>query len=170
KEFQRRLRSGWINLWPVAGEVSTLVSRILTAHHDVDLRLADADSPFWAESIADIRTQLRHLFQNNFLLDTPFEWLQQYPRYLQAIQIRLHRLANAGLSRDRQATEEIARHWQRYAERLQQHRLHNVLDPTLEQYRWMIEELRVSLFAQELRTRVPVSSKRLDKLWEQVRI
>ena len=51
-------------------------------------------------------------------------------------------------------------------ERAQKHRKDNVLDPAREEYRWMLEELRVSLFAQELRTPFPVSVKRLKRVWE----
>jgi ATP-dependent helicase HrpA len=88
-----------------------------------------------------------------------------FPRYLQAISHRLRKLGNAGLSRDEQATQQVAEYWSRYQARHERHRLHGIHDPALEQYRWMIEELRVSLFAQELRTSLPVSSKRMEAQW-----
>jgi ATP-dependent helicase HrpA len=106
---------------------------------------------------------------HNFLVSAPFEWLQHFPRFLQAIQFRLRRLSNAGLARDEQAQAEVSRHWHRYQERLQRHQHDGVHDPQLEHYRWMIEELRVGLFAQGLHTSLPVSTRRLDKQFERVR-
>jgi ATP-dependent helicase HrpA len=71
--------------------------------------------------------------------------------------------------RDAEKLAEIAPLWQGYLERGKRHREQHIHNPELELYRWMIEELRVSLFAQELKTSIPVSVKRLEKQWEKVR-
>jgi len=168
-EFERRLRSGWNNLWPATSEVSAIVGRILAAHHAVDLQLCGLDNPFMADALADIRSQLSHLTGEAFLVRTPYNWLLHYPRYLQAITARLRRLTNAGLARDREATSQLASLWQRYENRNGKHRSFSIHDPELERFRWMIEELRVSLFAQELRTSLPVSAKRMEQQWALIR-
>ena len=165
-DFERRLRSGWNNLWPVASEISTLIGRILAAHHALDLQLADFDNPFWSEALEDIRTQLTHLMPDGFMLSTPYAWLLQFPRYLQAISVRMRKLANAGLPRDRHATAEVKKQWNRYAARRDHHRQQCIVDPSLDEFRWMIEEFRVSLFAQELGTSIPISSKRIEQQWQ----
>jgi ATP-dependent helicase HrpA len=167
-EFERRLRSGWNDLWPAVTEVSDLVKRIVAAHHEVDVQLISNDNPFLAAVMSDIRAQLEHLIPHGFLLSIPFEWLSHYPRYLNGIQIRLRKLSNAGIARDEQCAQQIAAYWQRYEQRLARHRVHGIYDPALEQFRWMIEELRVSLFAQGLGTLLPVSAKRMESQWSRV--
>ena len=116
----------------------------------------------------DMRDQLSRLVPRGFAARTPTLWLRHLPRFLRGIQIRLQKLFNAGLARDAAAAAELSPLWRMYAERELTHQARGVTDPALEQFRWMLEELRVSLFAQELKTSVPVSVKRLEALWEQV--
>ena len=117
-----------------------------------------------------MRDQLARLTHKGFVAATPYRWLRHYPRYLKGLQVRLSKLLNAGLARDAQHLYDVAPVWRRFLEREQLHRDRNVNDPALERYRWAVEELRVSLFAQELKTSIPISPKRLDKQWEQVRL
>ena len=114
------------------------------------------------------RDQLARLVFKGFLAATPYRWLRHYPRYLKGLQIRLTKLMNAGLSRDATLMNDVSPLWRRFLEREQLHRDRGVNDPALERYRWAVEELRVSLFAQELKTPHPVSIKRLDAMWEAV--
>jgi ATP-dependent helicase HrpA len=88
---------------------------------------------------------------------------------LKAAHARLQKLGDAGHVRDAQRAAEIAPLWKQYVERLQKHRKEDTLDPALEQYRWMLEEFRVSLFAQELKTSIPISAKRLEAQWQLVK-
>jgi ATP-dependent helicase HrpA len=90
------------------------------------------------------------------------------PRYLKAMSIRLRKLNNAGLNRDTLALDQVAPLWEDYKLRATAFRRVGKYDASLVQFRWMMEELRVSLFSQELKTAVPVSVQRLEKLWEQV--
>ncbi len=112
----------------------------------------------------DVERQLEGLISSDFLLQTPWDALQQYPRYLQAIALRMDK---CGLSkkRDEENMRELERLSERYHERYVQLKKMEQVDAHLDQYRWLLEELRVSLFAQNLGTRVPVSVKRLDKFW-----
>jgi ATP-dependent helicase HrpA len=101
---------------------------------------------------------------NRFLTATPWNWLRQYPRYLRAIRIRLETLAGSA-ARDRQCHEQFSPWWRLLVEQSRQRQFQGFLDPELIQMRWMLEEYRVSLFAQRLGTSMPVSSKRLEALW-----
>ena len=112
----------------------------------------------------DVKEQLSHLMGPHFVTETPNQWLVHFPRYLKAIEVRLGKPG-----RDAEKLAEIAPFWQGYLERAKRHREQHLIDAELELYRWMIEELRVSLFAQELKTSIPVSAKRLEKQWEKVR-
>jgi ATP-dependent helicase HrpA len=116
----------------------------------------------------DIREQLGHLVYKGFLAATPWEQLQHLPRYLKAILRRLDKYPG-GAERDAKWTAAVHELWQDYQKRLEKHCKEGVRDPELAKFRWMIEELRVSLFAQELKTPYPVSLKRLQKAWEQIK-
>ncbi|HWI78977.1 MAG TPA: DUF3418 domain-containing protein, partial [Ramlibacter sp.] len=105
------------------------------------------------------------LVPRNFLAATPWQRLQHLPRYLKAIVLRLDKL-RADPARDAARLAELKpqeqRYWRLVAERK------GAVDERMREFRWLLEELRVSFFAQELRTPQPVSAKRLDKLWVQL--
>jgi len=117
---------------------------------------------------ADARAQLARLVFKGFLSATPWDRLHDLPRYLKAMQSRLDKYA-ADPERDQRHAASIADLWRRYEERAAKLARAKATDARLEDFRWRIEELRVSLFAQELKTPYPVSHKRLDKLWSQIR-
>ena len=94
--------------------------------------------------------------------------MSHYPRYLRAVLKRLDKLAT-GASKDAQLSAQIKTCWENYERLAEKNRLEHRVDPALEQYRWMIEELRVSFFAQELRTPYPVSLQRLEKQWKEIK-
>ncbi|GAB1263312.1 ATP-dependent RNA helicase HrpA [Aurantivibrio infirmus] len=113
----------------------------------------------------DIGEQIRQLFRPGFLFSTPMENLQQLPRYLLGIEKRLEK-ADSQIQKDLERQEEF----QVYASRLADYWNSGddwILksDAELEKYRWMLEEFRLSLFAQPMKTRFPISPKRLDKQW-----
>jgi len=166
--FDRRLVSCGRKLHVAVGEACSFVSDILRAYHAVDLRLSDRIPPAWDDAIDDIERQLAYLFCRRFLVTVPVHWLRQYPRYLAAIEKRIDKLGGGGLSRDKAHRQEVAPLWKAYLRRKEDHTNRRFYDPALEQYRWMIEEMRVSVFAQELGTIVPVSLKRLRRQWDEV--
>jgi ATP-dependent helicase HrpA len=169
-EFEWRLQAGRrYRLLEVGREVADLAYKILSAYHAIALQLSKPAIPAFAPAMADVREQLAHLLPRGFLTATPDQWLMQFPRFLKGIQLRLQKLVTAGHTRDAQSMAELTPLWQGYLEREKHNREHGTFDPALEQYRWMLEELRVSLFAQELKTSIPVSPKRLEKQWEMVR-
>jgi ATP-dependent helicase HrpA len=168
--FDRRFHEGWDRLHRVRDEVCRNAREILAAYQGVRLRLDGSIPPAWEPAVLDMREQLTHLVYPNFLSRTPAEWLAHYPRYLAAIQSRLRKLAVGGESvqRDERHSIEVAPYWRVYVEQAARHKERGLIDPALELYRWMLEEYRVSLFAQELRTAIPVSGKRLHEQWDRV--
>jgi ATP-dependent helicase HrpA len=116
---------------------------------------------------ADIREQMAELFAPSYLVHTPWEWLQHVPRYLAAISVRIGRLCAGGDLQDARMTAELAPHWERWRD-LRDRDPWSRFDLELTRYRWWLEELRVSLFAQQLGTAVKASGKRLDEQWERV--
>ena len=163
--FAARAAAGWRGLSAAAREVTDLVGLVLAQYNDLTQRLDGPFAPMLHESVRDMRSQLAYLVRKGFVTAAPFAWLRQYPRFLKGVQVRLHRLMNAGLARDAAAMAEVAPLWNNYLRRAEEHRRKGVHDPALEQYRWMVEELRVSLFAQELKTSIPVSVKRVQQQW-----
>jgi ATP-dependent helicase HrpA len=119
------------------------------------------------QPVADARSQVGRLVFKGFMSATPWERLHDIPRYLRAAQRRLDKYPQYS-ERDAKHSAEIAAVWKRYEDRAIRLRKAGEIDPRLEDFRWRIEEWRVSLFAQELKTPYPVSLKRLEKLWAEI--
>jgi len=121
-----------------------------------------------AFTLSDIQQQLQHLFFIGLVYKTPDSWLRQYPRYLRAIQYRLEKAA-LNPQKDKLALAEIQPYWKKLQDYVaKQGDFVMAQHDALQEYRWWVEELRVSLFAQTIKTVVPISAKRLDKQWELV--
>ena len=116
---------------------------------------------------AELNGQLRKLVYPGFLEATPWEKLQHLPRYLKGMVLRMDKYSG-NPERDQRHASAIAGLWQQYEQRLEKHGKAGISDSILGEFRWQIEELRISLFAQELKTPTPISVKRLQKLWEEV--
>jgi ATP-dependent helicase HrpA len=163
RSFKARIEEGRSRLNLIAQEVARQVAAVLAEYAAAVRKLKDARPP--KEVADDIGAQLQRLVPKRFIASTPWAQLQHLPRYLKAIVMRLDKL-RADPSRDTQRMTELRPLEQRYLRRLAE--LKGQPDARLDEYRWLLEELRVSLFAQELRTPQPVSSKRLDKAWSQL--
>jgi ATP-dependent helicase HrpA len=153
---------GKLNL--VAQEVARLVGSIVTEAAAIPKKLNGLKGH--PAVLADVEQQLRGLFPRRFVAEVPAAQLAHYPRYLKAIAARLDKL-KVDPVRDAARMAELAQlatPWQRELAARK-----GVADPRLEEFRWLLEELRVGLFAQELRTPMPVSVKRLQKVWESLR-
>jgi ATP-dependent helicase HrpA len=166
--FAARAEAAWKRLAAAGNDVARAVSDALALHRELSEQLGRDFPPMLLPSARDMREQFARLVRKGFVAATPYRWLRHYPRYLKGLQIRLSKLLNAGLSRDAQHLNDVAPLWRRFLAREQLHHDRGVADPALERYRWAVEELRVSLFAQELKTPQPVSVKRLNTMWEAV--
>jgi hypothetical protein len=160
--FKARCGEAKARLGLIMQEVCRLVGTVLTEWQAVTKKLPAFKAQ--AAVVADIEAQLKRLMGKNFVVATPFERLQ-HPRYLKAVGVRLDKL-KANPARDAQSMADYAAMDQLRAPRPATGQ-DGRLDPQVEQFRWLLEELRVGLFAQELRTPVPVSVKRLEKQWEE---
>jgi len=161
--FQARVTEGRTRLNLIAAEVARLAATVLAEWAAAQRKLKDSKAP--RELAEDIGAQLQRLVGPRFLIDTPWAPLQHLPRYLKAVVLRLDKW-RADPLRDAARLAELRPLEQRWARKTAE--LRGAAHARLDEYRWLLEELRVSLFAQELRTPQPVSAKRLDKLWAQI--
>ncbi len=165
--FAARCEEGRNRLTLIAQEIQRLAGLILAEHAAVQKKLASIAKGFPAVA-EDVKQQCARLLQPHFLSQTPWERLQHFPRYLKAAGLRLEKMRTDPARAARAAAEFASLHsaWQReYAARQRS----GHATPEIEQFRWLLEELRVALFGQELKTPVPVSVKRLAKLWQSIR-
>jgi len=114
----------------------------------------------------DVKASRDRLVYPGFLARTPWERLEHVPRYLKGYALRLQKY-RAGAERDQKHAGTVQGLWNLYEARAKSDGDAGRHDAKLEEFRWLIEELRVSLFAQELRTPLPVSAKRLQKFWDE---
>ena len=164
--FAARRDEGRARLSLIAQEITALVTRVLEAHQAAQKKLAGARA--FAPAVADMTAQLAGLLPKNFIVALPYERLAQLPRYLAAIAVRIDKL-RADPVRDTRLMSDMAPLAQNHQRRVIELARAGAGDPRLTEFRWLLEELRVSLFAQELRTPMPVSVKRLQKSWEAYR-
>ena len=161
-EFNVRRDEGKARLNLLVSEIARLVGQILGEYHTLPKKLQAIKTHAAAQ--ADVQSQLQALVHKRFIAETDHVQLAHFPRYLRAIQVRLEKL-RADPARDARLMTE----WQQAAapwHRAQKSGARS--DPKMQEFRWLLEELRVSLFAQELRTPMPVSAKRLQKVWESI--
>jgi len=162
-DFKKRLDEGRGRLTLIANEVARLAGVVLAEYATAARKIKD--TKIQPEATQDAAQQLQRLVGKRFVADTPWSALQHFARYLKAITLRLDKL-RADPARDAAKLAELKpqeqRYWRLVAERK------GVVDERMSEFRWLLEELRVSFFAQELRTPQPVSIKRLDKAWAQL--
>jgi ATP-dependent helicase HrpA len=161
--FKRRVEEGRGRLTLIANEVARLAGAILVEYTQAMRKIKD--TKIQPAATADAAQQLQRLMGKRFVVDTPWSRLQHFARYLKAITLRLDKL-RGDPARDAQRLAELRPQEQRYWRLLAERK--GATDERMSEFRWLLEELRVSFFAQELRTPQPVSVKRLDKLWVQL--
>ena len=144
----------------VTAEIVRTVGRVLAALHEVRARLDDLDSPALREVVADVREQLDWLGRQGFVLLTGRDRLPHVVRYLAAVRKRLDTAPN-DLDRDLERMDQVHGVLDAWYEAVDALPSGAAITPELVSVRWMVEELRVSLFAQTLGTAHPVSEKRV---------
>ncbi len=165
-QFQDRVRAAKAQIPAAVQEVLELIGPLLAAYTEARQAIAGCRLPFAQTAVADCREQLARLTEAGFLTSTAWDWLQQFPRYFRGIAIRLKKIAAAGQARDQRAMTDIEPRWRKLIARLDAAKQAGRHEPELATCHWMLEELRVSLFAQELRTAITISTQRWDKHWE----
>jgi ATP-dependent helicase HrpA len=165
--FDARVVKARTRLMEVANEVCSLANEILAEYYALRPRIRQPGAQAWQRLMNDIKAQLKALLASGFVVGVPYARLKHYPRYLKAIGARLDKFPS-NPARDAQWQEVLAGWWRQWNQRLEVDRARGVRNPKLEEFRWMLEELRVSLWAQQLKTPYPVSFKRVEKAWEEI--
>jgi len=162
--FEARVAEAKGRVTLVAQEIARLVGALLTENVALQKKLASLQKAF-PQACGDIAQQVAALLAKNFIVATPYERLTHFPRYLKGAGLRLDKARN-----DAARDARLMADWQALAKPYERERAglakSGNADPFLEDFRWLLEELRIALFAQELRTPSPVSAKRLQKMWE----
>ncbi|MFZ2541806.1 MAG: ATP-dependent RNA helicase HrpA [Gallionella sp.] len=163
-EFIARGKEAKNRLLLIAQEFARLVGNVLVEYQAVQKNLPQLKAH--AQANQDVRAQLEWLLHKRFIADTPYERLQHVPRYLRAINLRIEKL-RINSARDAQCMAQmqpLTQAWQKLRQSQQSNS-----DPRVYEFAWLLQELRVSLFAQELKTPVIVSVKRLEKMLAAIR-
>jgi len=161
--YAEQVKRARVRLPAVAEGAFRLLAAIAVEHHTISQRIGALPSA-QGRLGAELRAQRDALIHPGFLFETPWSQLAHLPRYLKALERRLAKYVE-NPARDAKHAQAVAELWQRYAQRRASNAVARKGEPALEAFRWQIEELKVSLFAQELRTPQPVSYKRLEKAW-----
>jgi len=158
--FEETLKQNKGNLLTFANSACQAVLGILDQYSTLygQLKKFNANDPL----AQDLSQQLALLVYSGFVKTTPYSHLRHLPRYLQAMQYRLDKRDS-----NSQKVQECNRYAVRFWKDVEKRAKKGAVPPELDPFRWAIEELRVSLFAQQLKTAYPVSAKRLDKLWDE---
>ena len=162
--FAAQVKRARARLSAVFAAAFDIASNIAAAHHALSQKIAALPATHRMLA-AEAKAQRDALVYSGFLSATPWARLSHVPRFLQALSRRIDRYAQ-NPERDRRHAAQVGAWWSRYRERAEAQRRAGGVSPELDDFRWLIEELRVSLFAQELRTSVPVSQKRVEKAWQ----
>ena len=159
EEFEKTLEVVAGNFLLTGQDVIKTLKNVYTRWQRIRQSLLMLDREIFGESIEDIEDQLEDLQLADFVYRMDYSHWQQYPRYLEALEIRLERLEH-NLEADLDGVYALDEHMERLANRAN--------DKAISEYRWMVEEYRIQLFAQPMKTRMAVSPKRLNKMWEKV--
>lgn len=166
--FDRLTGAAEGKLWNAGSMVRAIAGEILEAHQLFTTRLEATRSPSFAAVVLEERDHAPRLIEPGFMLQTPLAWLGHLARYLTAARLRLERLPGGGITRDEKLSAELRPWWQLFTGNTHVLAQDGARREAFVQYRWMLEEMRVSLFAQDLRTAIPISYKRLAGQWDEV--
>ncbi|MDD9957897.1 MAG: ATP-dependent RNA helicase HrpA [Gammaproteobacteria bacterium] len=163
QEFLKRLENGKSRLYGIGEKTAELLRETLQKRFEIIKRLRTFQDQEISYFVQDVEQQLDNLVTEKLFSETSIEILSQFPRYLKAIETRMDKAPHLG-RKDKENTELLASYWHTLQELRALHNPQKRQD--LIQFRWMLEEFRVSLFAQSLGTSMPVSIKRLEKQLE----
>ncbi|MEM9412083.1 MAG: DUF3418 domain-containing protein, partial [Planctomycetota bacterium] len=167
-EFEQLLENGFESISIATQDLAKWLPKFAEAAHQAQLALEKCSN---RNSVArsDIENQIQNLTSDRFLVTTPWKWLEHFPRYFTAISERVEKLNSGQAANDGEITALISNFEERRLELVQWKGADSACDPELEKLRWMIEEFRVSQFAQKLGTSLTVSTKRLEKQLERIK-
>ncbi|MGR9072200.1 MAG: ATP-dependent RNA helicase HrpA [Gammaproteobacteria bacterium] len=161
--FERVLKKKQFELIDFANRAGSLANEILALY--AGLKQALEKMPSSDPAVEDINDQMACLMCRGFIRHTPYEHLTSFPRYLKAVEFRMEKMRQNNL-KDALLMQELRRFWRRYWDSVVDRAKSRAIRPERENVRWGLEEFRVSLFAQQLKTAYPISAKRLEKMWD----
>jgi ATP-dependent helicase HrpA len=167
KAFNEQIKRARTRFAAVAESAFRLLGEIASEHQQLTGRMSGASGAH-SRLVQELKAQRDALLYPGFFSATPWPQLTHLPRYLKAMDRRIAKYPER-VARDQKHGAQLLAYWQQYQERLARDRKERVYNSQLEAYRWLLEELRVSLFAQELKTPVPVSFQRVEKAWATIR-
>ena len=162
EEFDRRLEAGWENGVETVQSCITNLGKVYGAVLQGRSLASGKHPAAWDATMNDLQAQMKVLTAGEYVMDTPTRWLWCIPRFVRAMEVRLTRIRNTGPERDERMIRSVAP-WVQCVRELREQGAHQD-DAVAEQFEelfWLVQEYRVAVFAQELRTSVPVSEKRL---------
>ena len=168
KDFDESINEGIPKLIDTGNELCRLVSDILKRHHEITVAMKGSIQPSSLSAFADIKEQLSMLIYDGFVEETPLVHLKSMPRYLDAIQKRLEKLSYSP-EKDASKLAQLKPMWDEWMVLTEKNSASDNISEELDEFHWMLEEFRVSLFAQELKTTIPVSEARLLKQLKNIR-
>ncbi len=169
EEFEQRLQQGRAHFIGHVNEVATLLHTLLQQYHSLRVAIKGNIPPFWLHAMADIQQQLDGLVYKGFIVETPYHYLENYPRYLKGMLLRVEKLMH-NLDRDKAAMQSVARVTKQYQQQVERACKRGQGDQIQAwiKIKWLIEELRISLFSQEIKTLQPISERRLEKMMDEL--
>ncbi len=166
EEFKVRMQVAKTKLSLIAQDIAKQTLQCLELSAEIPKKLSLAKS-ICSPAYEDLLNQYQQLVNRHFVANTPYEQLVHLPRYLKGITVRIEKL-RSNLSRD----QENQAHWQRLQRQYSQvlkNQANGEISRELQDIRWQLEELRVALYAQELKTPTPMSVKRIEKILNMIR-
>lgn len=153
---------------PAVTEALTRQAQLIANEYQILLAALQKMTPVTQKIKRECEQQLQGMLYHGFFSQTPWEQLPHLPRYLKAIKMRIDKYPTS-IERDGRHAQALAQLEQRWQQKMDQLRkAHLPVTNPLQDFAWQLQELRVSLFAQELRTPYPVSIKRLEKIWLEI--
>ena len=166
--FQERLEAGRPRLVETAQRLAAALLEVLALYQEIRKALKGFNSLALMESLQDLQEHLETLVYPGFIADLDPARLEALPRYLRGVERRVEKL-RGDPSKDRAPLRAVRPWWERWRQRSEHRRAEGrPPDPALERFRWLLEEYRISQFAQEIGTREKVSDKRLQEAWKEV--
>ena len=167
-DFETVFENGRADFMAYVGEFTALVFQILQKYHQLMKKLKGKVNLSVAIPMSDLKAQLSHLIFDGFLSATPMQYLKRLPYYLEACLIRLEKMPR-DMANERRYVPLLRQWWEAYEERKKQLEAQGIWAEDLLRFRWLLEELRISWYAQNLKTSEAISEKRLNKQWELIR-
>ena len=164
-EFEQVFEAGRSDFLSSVSEFAKLVFLILEKYHLLMKKLKGKMNLSVAIPMADLQSQLDRLIHDGFLSTTPFMYLKRLPIFLEACTIRFEKMPRE-MANERRYVPKLRDWAEAYEDRKKKLEAQGIWDEELLRFRWLLEELRVSWYAQNLKTAEPVSEKRLNKQWE----